>query len=123
VSNDSDQYLIYGREDKWWRQEIMQFWSLPSPFWELNPPSNGWHTFELSLVPPPDASGWLKLFATVKCYIQNGDGSETLATTTFHTFDWNDGSPIGTQGTIRGFQKYFSCLVQTEDPPKDSETN
>lgn len=119
--SEGETYFIEGRNDKWYREEIMNYWSLPSPFWELSPPSNGWHDFELTLSPTPSSSGYFNMSATVRCYIQNGDGSETLATTTYHTFNWSEGTPVPPNS--RRFSKFFSCLVQGEDPPKEVDDN
>lgn len=91
---------------------------LPSPFSELNPPSNGWHMFYLTIYAPlsmvPDDYA---INTVVKCYLQNPDGTETLATTTNHTFLWSDGidpdSLPGTGLSYASFWKEFSCLYLT----------
>jgi hypothetical protein len=98
-----------------------QQFPLPSSFQELVPPSNGWHTFELWFF--FGAPEGFKLHTEVRCFLQNGDGSQTLLTTTYHTFDfYGDGAeaPPADPTELRRFVKFFSCLVQTDDPPKDT---
>lgn len=70
---------------------------LPSDFLELNPPSNGQHMFYMTAYAnsPNDVNPNYEINSTVKCYLQNPDGSETLSTTTDHTFVWSEGTNIG----------------------------
>ena len=92
-------------------------WPLPSPFVELPPPSNGWHSFILEFI--GEAPAGALLHTEVRCYLQNGDDTETLMTTTYHTFDFWEGfiSPPLDPESARSFNKFFSCLYQTADPP------
>lgn len=81
---------------------------LPSDFRELNPPSNGWHS--LTILYSGGQSDNLKVNTEVRCYLQNSDGSETLATTTYHQFDITEGSQQGAKVWL--FEpRQFSCLV------------
>jgi hypothetical protein len=88
---------------------------LPSPFFELNPPSNGWHTFKLV-----HEFKVVSINTAVKCYLQNSDGSETLATTTYHSFETEE-SPTDPFTIFP--PKEFSCLVLPDGgglTPKDN---
>jgi hypothetical protein len=86
---------------------------LPSPFFELNPPSNGWHTFKLV-----HFESQITIYTTVRCYLQHADGSQTLATTTYHSFSTPE-NPTDLFTILPPRQ--FSCLVLTDQgqTPKD----
>lgn len=103
-----------------WESPItsMNFVPFPSPFEELNPPSNGWHTF--SFYYGGNLENDPVMNTIVRCFLQNPDGSETLATTTYHSFRFSDGVPSGDPATPL-FTKQFSCLVLTN--PGSPEPN
>jgi hypothetical protein len=86
---------------------------LPSPFFELNPPSNGWHSFNLL-----HQGQQITIYTIVRCYLQEADGSQTLATTTYHSFSTPE-TPDQFYDILPPRQ--FSCLVLTDggQVPKD----
>jgi hypothetical protein len=123
VSNGGMEYYVDGGQNGWIPSGGGVQQPYPSPFAELAPPSNGWHTFELWYF--FNAPEGFKIHTEVRCFLQNGDDTQTLLTTTYHTFDFYQGDevPPAAPDELRRFRKFFSCLVQTEDPPKDSEVN
>jgi hypothetical protein len=87
---------------------------LPTPFFELNPPSNGWHSIAIISWGVP-----MTFRTVVRCYLQENDGSQTLATTTYHSFTTPE-NPDPWYDTLPPRQ--FSCLVLTDgggQTPKD----
>jgi len=87
---------------------------LPSDFRELNPPSNGWHSFIVS-TPYPN----FIINTEVRCYLQNGDGSEVLATTTYHQFSFENGI-LQPTGEWKFTPRQFSCtILSSGGTPKD----
>jgi hypothetical protein len=118
--NQGQDYRVSGAGQGWYPQGGGAQQPFPTPFEELSPPSNGWHTFILAFDFSSAPLGF-KLFTEVRCYLQNGDGTESLMTTTYHTFDfYGEGieMPQFLPNKARLFMKFFSCLVQTVDPPK-----
>ena len=93
-------------------------YGFPTPFRELNPPSSGNHMFYAFF--SDSQSGPATIYTQVNCYhgsIAEGD----LATTTYHVFSTANGIP--TEDPLLNawiFNKWFGCVYQTEDPPKET---
>ena len=93
--------------------------TLPLPYYQnLAPPDAGCHKFLFTFNPDPETGtdpNLVTLHTEVRCYKQNADGTETLATTTWHDFTWGDGAPINMPGyeNSRFFWRQFSCEYLT----------
>jgi hypothetical protein len=84
----------------------------PSPFFDI-PNGSGWVTFaflEALITLPSNAT----IRIQIDCYLQNDDGTETLATTSYYDFVKSDGveDPLG--GVFVFDPIFTSCLDQFE---------
>lgn len=107
--NLNDPFTIEGTLN-YYRTLDNQYLELPSDFRELNPPSNGWHTMVINYDGTNDD---LVVYTEVRCYLQHDNGSETLATTTYHQFNIAEGDKIG--DTYWFAPRQFSCKVLSDN--------
>jgi hypothetical protein len=84
---------------------------LPTPYSPLDYPTGGTHELVMTFFAGASYPDFT-IHATVKCYRVNDDGSETLATTTFHSFKWSNGTPDPSDLSKRSFLRFFSCLSE-----------
>jgi hypothetical protein len=97
--------------------------NLPSDWRELNDPSDGNHDFTVSYVPAGTSNAANFILRTeVRCFEIDG-GVETLATTTYHNFDLDQGDNYTVLAGVHfsEFCRKFSCevLAAGEDSCRD----
>lgn len=123
TSGGTGYFEIYGAGNHW-NVTPTTLAPLPSDFQNLLAPSDGIHYFTVSYVgeTPED----FILHTEVRCY-RVDNGVETLATTTYHSFDLDQGANYTEFGGVffADFCRNFACLVlsagedeceQTGDP-------
>jgi hypothetical protein len=102
------------RDDEWRDENLMYQTTYPTDWQPINTPDpNNWYTFSF-LGPLGSLNGTedLTVRIEVRCYTDNGDGTETLATTTFHEFTVSDHVSSEPGGIFHMAPIYLGCVDQ-----------